>query len=352
MAVTLCLCASFPALAETPESARSAAADDAVVVQADGFSTMGPGVTVEEAHAAALADARRNALSQAMVDLEAELAVVDRRVAESVVRVHALGRIRETSVSSAGVLPDSDPPVYRVRIRALISSRGRAPGFGGLPEAGWMPRVALAVTTEEDEDAGSARLNALKQGLTACGVQIVPMASALPHLAVEVTVAGQDVDGAGWTQITWQVADPADPSLEAGVAPVSGAWQIAGQAAPGSSEWRCLAVRLAQDSLKAWLTPREASFVVEGVTKDEGEALVQVLRRSPATRIERSLDDSTVEADLSVAGCPVAFFGALLDQAGIAERCRVGESSLTAVSYGPPAREAAADEPGSESTAG
>lgn len=346
-----CLCASFRAHGDTPAADRAARADDAVVVLAAGIVTMEAGLTVEEAHHRALADARRNALNQAVVDLEAERAVVDRRLAESIVRVHAMGRVRQLNVEEAGLVEGADPPVYRVLVRALVAPRPAAPGLTGAPAACWVPRLALAVSTSEEGAVGGARLDALKRGLAACGVHVVPASSSLPHLIAEVTVAAHSAGGNDWTRIGWLVADPADPSLEAAIAPVSGVWQIAGQVAPDSPEWGRLSVRLAQDSLRAWMLPREASLQLIGMAKEDAEAMVQVLRRSASSRIERALDDATVEAELSVGGCPVAFCDALLQKAGIAGKYVAREASLTGVLYAPAVPEQAEEPTASEPAA-
>ena len=81
--------------AEAPaESTADRLALRPVAVEALGFALMGPGVTQGEAHAAALADARRNALVQAHAALEAETVVARMRVAAELVRVSSAGYVQ------------------------------------------------------------------------------------------------------------------------------------------------------------------------------------------------------------------------------------------------------------------
>jgi hypothetical protein len=349
--VAACFCASAPVHAGAPVTALgpSDRTAETIVVQAVGFATMETGVSLEQAHETALQNARLNALNQALVELEAEREVVDRRVTESLVRARALGLVREINVEEAGVVAGSDPPVYRVLVRALISSSaGDSAAIAGLPAAGWMPSVALRLSTNEAGGVGAARADGLRRGLAACGVQVVPADSSTPHLLIDVQVVQASGGDNEWTRAAWRVVDPNGPSAEDAVVPLTGKWQVASQAGPESADWKCLAVRLAQDSLKVWLWPRPAKLQVTGLARDDAEALVQTLRRVPSSHIERSLDDATVGAELTVVGCPVAYCGALLDIAGVASRYAVQSASLTNVVFGPRAEEPAGDDSAAE----
>jgi hypothetical protein len=348
------LCASAPAFADTTVSAGSSAArgPDSIVVEAVGFATMEAGVSMEQAHETAMRNARLNALNQALVELQAAREVVDRRVTESVVRARALGLVREMSVEESGTVAGSDPPVYRVLVRALIVSRPEdSTAIAGLPAAGWIPSVAVRVSTNEEGGASAARADALEAGLGACGVHVVTADSSSPHLLIDVEVVQAGAGGRKWTRAAWRIADPNGPATGGGVVPLSGHLQVASEAGPESADWGRLSVRLAQDSLKVWLWPRPAALKVTGLRGDDAEALVQTLRRTSSTHIERSLDGATVEAQLTVAGCPVAFCGALLDRAGITARYSVQSASLTDVVFGPKAQEPAGDETGAEPAA-
>jgi hypothetical protein len=305
---------------------------------------MGPGVSVEQARKLALDSARRNALELALVDLEAEREVVDRRVTESMVRVHSFGRIVEATVEDAGIVAGSEPPVFRVRIRALVSPRTADPAvLAASPPGGWVPRVAVSFDSSDEGDGAAGRSAALADGLKACGVRVVAEASSLPHLLVKVEVARVAASDEAWTRASWRISDSsADPGEEA-VASVSGSWQVSSGCEPDSPEWQRFAVRLAQDCFRVWFAPRTVSVRAGGLSEEDAEAFVRALRRSNSSRIERSLDDATVDCDLTVTGCPAAFCTAVLERAGLAGAYAVQEASMTGVVCAPRAKESAAD---------
>jgi len=91
-----------------------------VVVEALGFCALDAGKTTAEAHREALLDARRNAVIQAHVFLRVETRVENMQLRERILYSRATGYVEEIHVWEAGVMPDTDPPVYRVRVRAVV----------------------------------------------------------------------------------------------------------------------------------------------------------------------------------------------------------------------------------------
>jgi hypothetical protein len=83
---------------------------------------MAPGVGLQDAHREALLDARRNAVLQAHVAVEATVRVEGMQLAEKRVSARLAGYVEKLEVLEAGVVQGSEPRVYRVRTRAVVCS--------------------------------------------------------------------------------------------------------------------------------------------------------------------------------------------------------------------------------------
>lgn len=111
----------------------------AVTVEAVGFSALDEGKPLSQAHREALLDARRNALLQAHVTLVAETRVRNMRLEEMTVQSRASGRLIRMEVLEAGAVDGAAPPLYRVRVRAVIRPLEPATAGQAEPDANGRP---------------------------------------------------------------------------------------------------------------------------------------------------------------------------------------------------------------------
>ncbi|MHC5034197.1 MAG: hypothetical protein ACYTFZ_04095 [Planctomycetota bacterium] len=93
---------------------------ECVTVEAVGFAAMTRGTSLKDAHREALLDARRNAVLQAHVAVEATVRVEGMQLAEKRVSARLAGYVEKLEVLEAGVVQGSEPHVYRVRTRAVV----------------------------------------------------------------------------------------------------------------------------------------------------------------------------------------------------------------------------------------
>lgn len=316
-----------------------------VAVEALGFALMGPGVTQGEAHAAALADARRNALVQAHARLEAETVVARMRVAAELVRVSSAGYVQEMHVLEAGVMQDTDPPVYRVRVRALVHplDETRA-GAGATVEAQLTPVIALEVAAPDGPDL----YGALAEELTRCGMRVVESAEGEPAIVARVAVL-ETVDLGGPGFAWWQAGlkDEAESALkvrwlllvgpaaaDALAAPASGQCLLPADAAVLPRALPHLSVTMAQSALRLWVSRRTTRVRFIGATEADARALKAVARdlALPPSDVPEPPAEGML-LHLRVAGNPLVAVESVLDRAGLKDRFVASEVSLTDLTY-------------------
>jgi len=315
-----------------------------VAVEALGFALMGPGVTQGQAHAAALTDARRNALVQAHATLEAETVVARMRVAAELVRVSSAGYVQEMHVLEAGVMQDTDPPVYRVRVRALVHplDETRA-GAGATLEAQLTPVVALEVSAPDGPDL----YDALAEELTRCGMRVVRSAEGEPAIVARVAVletvdlggpgfawwqAGLKDDGESALKVRWLLL--VGPAAADAAAPASGQSLLPTDAAVLPRALPHLSVTMAQSALRLWVSRRTTRVRFVGATEADTRALKAVARDlalPPSDVPEPPVEGMLLH--LRVAGNPLVAVESVLHRAGLKDRFVAGEVSLTDLTY-------------------
>ncbi|MCK4373802.1 MAG: hypothetical protein KAX19_00695 [Candidatus Brocadiae bacterium] len=313
----------------------------AVAVEVLGFAAAGEGKTVQELHREALLDARRNALAQAHVALEAETHVQDMRLRGALVRSWARGYIQELRVLEAGLLPDAEPPVYRLRARALVlPSAGRRTGL--LPGAmgdRWTPALVLTLDSDLPPEREAALRRALARAMRSCGIEIVEPDASRPALEARVSVATPAAADAEWTNVEWSMGlvpsgaggfGPLGAAPREGAdAPVRGHWLVTGQAGPESDLWQRVGARMALDAVRLWTTPRRTTVRFEGADGGRAQRLGAAFGRIPDTEVRVEEDGEAVLVCLPLAGDPLAAVEALLAEAGLAEQVKSVSASLT-----------------------
>ena len=315
-----------------------------VAVETLGFAPMGEGVPASEAHAAALADARRNAVIQAHAALQAETLVANRRVAEEVIRVRSAGYVQEMQVLDSGVVPASDPPLYQVRVRALVHPLDESRvGPLAAVEALLTPVISLDVASAD----GPALRDALNQELTRCGMRVVEATGTQPAIAAHVAVLETtelSAPGLVWWQgmlgepaksalkVQWDmtVGRAGDPSVPA----ASGQCLL-----PADAELRArvlphLSVAMAQAALRLWCTPRATRVLFRGASEAEARALTAAARNVSLTATDGApRPEGGVLLNLLLAGSPTAAVRSIQDRAGLEGRFVLSQGSLTDLAY-------------------
>jgi hypothetical protein len=314
---------------------------EVVTVEVLGFAAMPPGLPLERAHREALLDARRNAVVQAHVSVQADAQVENMRLKGGLVRAHAAGYVESMNVLEAGVVPESGPPTYRVRVRAAVRPLADGVGAAYPPDTAetWRPVVTVSVVSGADEAPQAALQSALQETLSRCGLTVVPPGPERPALSVRVKVmlAG---DGPAVSRVSWSVG--AGETAEGSAVPVAtGDWTLNEPAGPDSAWWARLGVAVAQDSLRLWSAARDTEAVFPGTDPELVRRIEEAFSRLPATQVKRGPSDKDITVKIALAGDPRGALAPLLDRAGLSGRVRVVQASLTRLVYEvPPAEEA------------
>jgi hypothetical protein len=312
-------------------------AHPAVTVEVIGLATVEPDTPPEETHRAALLDAQRNALLQAHAALHAETAVEGMRLEQARIRSHAVGYIEQMQVQEAGLVPGSDPPLYRVRARALVwPLRSLAegvfpPGAGvGLSE----PAVALVVRAIPSAGGEEGVRAALGDALKRCGIAVTGEGGQRAALSLEVTVRTGADAGEAWTRVSWDLGFGIPDSAGGTAAvPATGHWLLTGKLATGSVWWERVAVTIAQDALRLWSLPRRTRLEFRGADEDLVRRLEEAFARVPGARAATADEGSVLVVGLSLAGDPLRAVEGLLAQAGLAGRARPVVVSLSSLVF-------------------
>jgi hypothetical protein len=315
-----------------------------VAVETVGIAAMGTGLSEGEVYSAALANARRNVLIQAHAALHAQMLVSNRRIVEEAVCVRSAGYVQEMRVLESGVVPGSDPPIYQVRVRALVHPLDETHvGAAAALETDLTPVLTLDVAP----GAGPALRDGLAQELTRCGMRVVEASASQPAIAVHVAVL-EAVELTGPGMAWWQ-----GELKDAGTSAVSIRWEMTvgaeSDAAAPPASGRCLlptddsalarvlphlSVTMAQAALRVWCAPRPTRVLFVNTTGSESLAL------SAAARDITFPGDSSAEPphegmllSLKVAGNPAAAVASLLNRAGLQGRFALSEASLSSLTY-------------------
>ncbi len=308
--------------------------EDAATVEAVGMAQLPEGRDVQEAHQEALVNARRNALLQAHVALEAATVVHNMRLGEATITSLARGYLRASDVIEAGPVETDGARMYRVRLRAVVAPlsavAGGAPGedAAGRP---WQPAVKLGLHSERGEADQTQLATVLVTALQRCGIAVLPREAAAPALVLRVAagkISNQEVDG---TRIVYQLGYDAPPPGATAVAPATGHWVLSAATEQGEW-WQRLATVMAQDALRLWGSPRPTALSFQGLTTEQAEELTRVARARPGARV-RDGDEGEVAVILPVAGDPRPVAEALLREAGVEEPPEPTQLSLTQLTY-------------------
>jgi len=228
-------------------AAGCAGHDRAIRVDAVGLAVVSPGMSLADVHRRALSDAARNALLQADARVTGAATVGGMELDDVTLCVQSTARIERMDVRASGVVPASDPRVYRVAVRALLRPGDAV--AGRLHPAGPLT-VHLDVQSYLADAHLAGLVSELEDGLAACGLTVSDEGDA--DVWADVSLRPWPESGRGAYRAEWQCSLPSD---EPGAPPAAvGEHLVAGRSAaqPGPPE---LAVLIAQSVIRAWLNP-------------------------------------------------------------------------------------------------
>jgi hypothetical protein len=310
---------------------------------------MTQGKTLEGAHREALLDARRNALIQAHVIVEADARVADMRLTEAGVRSRATGYVQKMEVLESALVPGSAPPLYRVRVRALIQPLPlfSGPRLQGIEEDRWQPALTLQMSSDLPAEKETPLCAELTSALRRCGIAVVRPEERRPALSASISVSAAPAGGDAQTEVSWQIAvglaGQEQPEEEKALPPAVGRWLTTQGITPEGEWWQRVAATMAQDAIRLWAMPRPTIIRFLGTDDASARRIAAALGSVPGSRLETAADSSEVQATLAIGGDPVSAIAPLLRSAGVGATLEPGQVSLTRLTYRvlPPTRPAA-----------
>lgn len=334
LSAVLLLCA-WGAVRAADEAAAMQEPPGPVVVEAVGLAPMPLGSAIPDVRRDALLDARRNAVIQAHVIVQEQDRVQGMRLEESLVRSQALGYVEQMEVWEEGPVAGSEPPVYRVRVRARVrplETFSVQAALGQNRRDAWQPALALSIEgNAAAQDRDRARTTLL-DALHRCGIVVQERSG--PALALRVSVTA-DPKAGHFVVADWELSAGTDASGPGGPAPAGvyvGHWQVDTEG-DGADSWRRMGLMIAQDAVRLWNTPRWTTVRFLKPTEAQAQALVHSLGQATDARVTSAEDRSTLTVELPIAGDPVVAVDAFVRQAGLSRDVELDESSLTQLTY-------------------
>jgi len=331
-------CAVLSAAAEPTASSRPADPfADGVTVEAIGLAPMPEGTALAEVHRQALLDARRNAVIQAHVIVEAQDRVEGMRLRDSLLRSRALGYVDQLHVWEAGAVPDSRPPVYRVRVRARVRPIPTFSALAALAQSRtdpWQPAVALRIEGNvPGHDLGRVR-GILSDALQRCGVVVREPDAQRPALDLRMSVTLDEAGGAGAAVAEWELSVGAQMAPDELPAPgvFVGRWHLDMQADRGDP-WRRVGMTIAQDAIRLWTAPRRTTVRFLGTSPAQAAALAKSFDRAPDAIVTVAEDRAEVSVELPMSGDPQVAVDGFIRTADVPLAVELAPSSLTYLTY-------------------
>lgn len=249
-----------------------------VVVEAYGYATMQDGKEMSALHREALDDALRNAVVQAHVSLDVQARVEDMRLRERMQRSRSLGYVENSRMIEAGMVPQSDPPVYRLFMEAIVRP---IPIFKVTPVTAdpdsCCPGLVLNFRSDLSPDQAERCRESLTDYLKECGIRVVDPLQEPVALVANVMLAGTGEDKS-WEELHWSIscAASSDPSEATVEHPVHGKWLVTQSDITDPLRWNRLGAVLAQDALRLWATPRVTEIIFSGCSEEQMQSLSRV----------------------------------------------------------------------------
>jgi len=310
-----------------------------VAVDAIGYATLETGETLQEVHRKALNDAQLNAIVQAKVSVDVSVKVEDLQLKEKGVRTRGRGYIDTMEVQEAGLMPYTDPAVYRVRIRALVAPLPSFPATtlqaADTTRDAWKPIVALRIQSDLSAEVIQAYRASIAASLRACGVEVVASPDQAPALDTLVSIQKGEEGGEEWLTVDWEMSfgEPVDPMDMWGNPSLRGNWLLSGGSSPSSEWWQRLGVMMAQDSVRLWSAPHPVRITIHGAVPEQLARLSATL--GPDARIIALPEDNPVMhvVNLPLAGNPLDAVQTMLRNARLLEEWERTSATMAEIQY-------------------
>lgn len=309
-----------------------------VAVEAIGYATLEPGETLQDVHRKALTDAKLNAVTQAKVSVDVNVKVEDMQLREKGVRTRGMGFIENMEVNEAGLMPYTEPPVYRVRVRALVRSMPAFPATtlrtSDVRDA-WKPIVALQLESYLSDEQTLSYRASIAAALRACGVEVVSLTNETPALVTTVQIKRGDEGDKEWLTVDWMMSfgEPVDPTDQWGNPNLRGNWLLAGGSSPSSEWWQRLGVMMAQDAVRLWSAPHPVRIVIESASEEQMTRLSTALGSGAAITVIDGRDPVIHVVTLPLAGNPLNAISSILREAALENELELSASSMAEVLY-------------------
>ncbi len=332
LALTACLgalVASGPAACQEPDGPT-----DAVTVEVVGVALLDAGKPEQDVHREAMLDASRNALLQCHVLVEVEKRVVGQRLADDRFRSTVTGHLESLEVLESGPVAGADPPLYRVRARAVVRPVPDLLTSGAVSlnrDQPWLPRVLLLVKGDEGQRVESALAGALRR----CGVVVADPEEPGPALELQAELHAERADGDTLWIVDWEMGFYEPEADEGGGAPVRfrGSWRHSRQGEPARDWWESLGTAMAQDAMRLWALPRWTIVRFIGADENQMGALAASLGPAVGARVRVDKEASEFAVRLPLTANPVTAMEGFLKRAGLDGQVELSDASLTRLTY-------------------
>ncbi|MFO8007375.1 MAG: hypothetical protein R6V05_06530 [Candidatus Brocadiia bacterium] len=300
------------------------------------MAPMPPGRSVEQARAAAIAAARREALRRCCVMVEQTTSLDGHRVREQRTRERELGYVRAVEIVEEGLAQGEGGAAYRVVARVTVGPLSAFTIADALALARvdpWQPVARLVPAGGRWTEAADAARDELKGALRRCGVAVTD-GKDVPAVEVQLEASVSRQGESGALEVSWQVQAPA-PGGEGGAEDAvrfRGRWRYAGEDAPGSDWWDGMGVAVAQDVLRLWALPRWTTVRFTGVEGQRAVALVRAFRTA-AGQVQADDEAGEVVVEVPLTGNPLAAVQAVLEREQLRDELQLMEAKLGAITY-------------------
>ncbi len=315
-------------------------ADREVAVEALGYATLEDGETLQEVHRKALKDASVNAVVQAKVSVDVNVKVDGMQLSEKGVRTRGTGFIDELVVQEAGLIPYTDPPVYRVRVRAMVKPLPTFPPtaerYFEVDRNAWQPVIALTVESDTSPERREGYIAAISRALRTSGIEVLHGPQQEPALSTTVVIGFGEQDDEKWMTVNWEMSlgEPVDPMDRWGNPSVRGNWLLEDGASPSGEWWQRLGVMMAQDSMRLWNAPRPVRITFEGMNDDQLTRLGAAMGRQGEISIERAHEEPSIHmVTMPIAGNSQDGVNTLLRQANLLEDLERVHATMSEIRY-------------------
>ncbi|MCC5790723.1 MAG: hypothetical protein JJT75_13915 [Opitutales bacterium] len=316
-----------------------AAANQGVTVEAIGYATLEENKTLSEAHRKALQDASSNAVVQAKVTVNVNVKVNGMELSEKGVRTHGTGFIDQMTVEEAGLIPDMEPPVYRVRVSALVKPMSTVPASFtdsfDVDQDAWKPVIALTVKSEVSTERREIYTAAIRRALESCGVKVLDDPQKNPSLLASVVIGHSERDEETWTTVNWKMTlGTTENSMDAANnRSIHGSWTLDEQN-PSSEWWKRLGVMMAQDSMRLWNTPRLVKLTLENLSAEQSSLLAAAIDQQGHISNGITFEQSPIHTViLPIVGNSLNAVDVFLRQANLLEELELIDATMVEVHY-------------------